>query len=455
MDFIANSLRGVKKKPEEVDQETLRARAEKELLDNLYNNYNIFFDTMVLGQSVRRVDYVDLLRGLCHNTTVRYVTLELEFMNNLRGDEVRILLEVIGGMPKLETLTIHFLPELAMTPVTLADFLRRAKSTLKELHLFNLELAGDDYDMEPLAEVLESLTLLTKVSFNKLGIVELEDEDRDPITPDLLVNAVANLPALEEISMSSRHDMAWDEDSLGGLCESKTLKVLKINNIQLDDGQVAAIASALQENATMQHLELSKCGVDDNGWKAIASFLPDNKTLEVLNLSQSPALNDDGCFVVGSCIETNTSLKILQLQNEGSSEVTSQGISTLFRTLEKNTTLECIEVSFTAKDDRGFKSVADALSRNNTLKQMYIENHAAAVSTKGIVAIGSALESNTSLEKIGIIFDGEDSEGVLALAQAMQKSSSLKHFAFNNSEYHSAKKDEEARRPSIMGLNLG
>ena len=161
-------------------------------------------------------------------------------------------------------------------------------------------------------------------------------------------------------------------------------------------------------------------------------------------------------MVVSSCMQSNTGVKVLKLHNDKESKITGQGITSIFRMLEKNTTLECLEVSFTADDDSGFKAVADALMRNSSLKRLYVENYGSKVSTKGVVAIAKALEShNKTLETIGLVFDGVDSEGVLALAQAMQKSPSLKQFAFNRTEYRCENKESTetpggSKRSSIL-----
>ena len=406
------------------------------VLDKLRNNFNVFFDTLVLGDELVGVDYILLIRALCHNTTVRHVTVESNFLGTFNTDEIRILLEVVGGMPKLETLRIHYFPEMAMQAKTVANVLHRTK-ILKEIYFYDLELAGDDYDMEPLGEALENLKTLKCASFTRLGLEE-EEDDQEPISPDHIVSSLSNLPMLEEVTITTRRKFEWGDDSLGGLCDSKTLKSITLRNMDLNTSQISSIAESLQSNTSLTYLQLSECGIDMEGWRAIASILPENKSLLHLNLSQCETLDDDACFILGSCMEGNTSLKILQLNNDTSSKVTGKGISSLFRSLETNETLEGLEVSFTAQDAQGYKSVAECLCRNTSLKKLYLENHGTAVSTNGIVAIGKSLESeNTILEQLAIMFDGADNNGVLALAQAMQKSSTLKHFTFNRAEYRS------------------
>ena len=100
---------------------------------------------------------------------VRYVQIGSNFLSKFNPEEIRILLEVIGGMPKLESLKIHFVPEMVLPAKAVANVLQRAPN-LKELHFFDLELAGDEYEMEALGESLEALTSLKKVSFNQLGL---------------------------------------------------------------------------------------------------------------------------------------------------------------------------------------------------------------------------------------------------------------------------------------------
>ena len=110
------------------------------------------------------------------------------------------------------------------------------------------------------------------------------------------------------------------------------------NNIQgpnffLPPGR-AAIADALQTNTTLRHLQLSNCDIGDggDGWRAMACFLGDNTTLQHLDLSQCSSLDDDACFVLGSCMEGNTALKILQLHIDDADtcQVSSQGVTSLF-----------------------------------------------------------------------------------------------------------------------------
>ena len=406
------------------------------LLDKLRNNFNVFFDTLVLGDEAVGVDYILLIRALCHNTTVRHVTVESQFLGTFNTDEIRILLEVVGGMPKLETLRIHYFPEMTMQAKTVANVLNRT-TNLKEIMFYDMELAGDDYDMEPLGEALEALKSLRRASFTQLGLEE-EEDGHEPISPDHIVNSLSNLPLLEDVTITTRRKFEWGDDSLGGLCDSQNLKSITLQHMDLNTSQISSIAESLQSSTSLVFLRLSDCGIGMEGWRALASILPENKSLLHLDLSQCDTLDDDGCFIIGSCLEGNTSLKMLQLHNDVSSQVTSKGISSIFRSLEANKCLETLEASFTAQDTHAYKQVAECLERNNTLKRLYLENHSTSVMTNGIVAFAKALESETSsLEQLALIFDGADNDGVLALAMAMEKSSVLKHFTFNRAEYRS------------------
>lgn len=419
---------------EEEEDPTYRPPSEV-ILDKLKNNYNVFFSELVLGDEIIGVDYILLLRALCYNATVRHVTITNNFLGTFNTDEIRILLEVVGGMPKLESLTIYFFPEMPMQARTVANVLNRTKN-LRELHFYDLELAGDDYDLEPLGEAVEALRNLRVISLNQLG---LEEEEEEMISPDHLVNSLSKLPLLEEVIITTRRVLNWDDDSLGGLCSSQSLKSLKLKNMNLDKSQVSSISSSLQtETSTLTHLHLSNCGIDVDGWRAVAGILPENATLMHLDLSQCNELDDDTCTAIASCMEKNNCLKILQLYNDEGSKVTSRGVTALCRMLEKNTTLECFEISYQGDDSNGFRAVAQALTENDSLKKLYIENHSNSVDTSGVVAIGKALEcENTALEQIAIVYSGADDEGVIALAQAIRKSSTLKHFTFNKAEYRS------------------
>jgi hypothetical protein len=451
LEFLSQSLRGIKPVAKELqEEEVAQKKACKALTDSLYNNFNIFFDTLQLNGAVASIDLVDLLRALCANTTVHYVTVQEDFWDDKKynANEMTILLQVIASLPKLETLRIHFNngtthptpPTIPLSGKNVANILMQTTTLLKELHWYNLELQVGDYyeDMEPLSQALESMTCLKVISLQQLAL-QHADEDHDPGSAlDHIVNALSNLVALEEINISTRDKYPWDEDSLGDLFHAEsTLRTCRFANLELENSQVSAMGEALQSNTALRHLELIHCGIDRGEWRSIAGIFQDNHHLQYLDLSQNEQLDDEGCFAIGFCMEVNTGLTVLKMVNTAACDVTSKGVCHLFRMLEKNKTLQCFEISFTGKDDAGYKAAADALQRNQTLQKLYVENHATAVSTQGIVTLAHVLESgkNQILTQITLVFDGVDDNGVVALATAAQKNTTLKHFAGNRAEY--------------------
>jgi hypothetical protein len=195
---------------EEEEVKTIAQKNAESVLVNLNNNMNIFFDTLELNEDAAQVDYILLIRALCHNATVRYLTIASKFLAAFNTDEIRILLEIVGGMPKLETLTVHFFPQLTLQPATIANVIKRT-SYLREIQFHQLQLAGDDYDMEPLGEALEALTSLKRISFIQLGLEDGGD-DVDPASLEHIVSSLSSLPALEEVEITMHHKVRYERN---------------------------------------------------------------------------------------------------------------------------------------------------------------------------------------------------------------------------------------------------
>jgi hypothetical protein len=104
----------------EKEVRTIVQKNAKSMLVNLNNNMNIFFDKLELNEDAAQVDYTLLICAVCHNATVRYLTIASKFLTSFNTDEIRILLEIVAGMPRLETLIIHFFPQLTLQPANIA-----------------------------------------------------------------------------------------------------------------------------------------------------------------------------------------------------------------------------------------------------------------------------------------------------------------------------------------------
>jgi hypothetical protein len=187
----------------EKEVQTIAQKNAESMLVNLNNNMNIFFDKLELNEDAAQVDYTLLMRALCHNATVRYLTITSKFLTSFNTDEIRILLEIVAGMPRLETLTVHFFPQLTLQPANIANVIKRTFN-LRELQLHQLQLAGDDYDMGPLGEALEGLTSLKRISLIQLGLEEGGD-DVDPASLEHIISSLSSLPALEEVELTMRN----------------------------------------------------------------------------------------------------------------------------------------------------------------------------------------------------------------------------------------------------------
>ncbi|XP_065902679.1 ribonuclease inhibitor-like [Dysidea avara] len=81
-------------------------------------------------------------------------------------------------------------------------------------------------------------------------------------------------------------------------------------------------------------------------------------------------------------------------------------------------------MSFNAIGKDGATAIAQAITNNKTLKQLYINN--CEITSTGATAIANSLLHNTSLEELGMSYNAIGKDGATAIAQAITNNKTLK-----------------------------
>lgn len=278
------------------------------------------------------------------------------------------------------------------------------------------------YNKEPLSVVVQELYRLLKGGNSLKNVTEFNFECRKysysrrgpyDASPYLKSEGIIDLSRIIEI--------------FGGTIESVTIS--KVN-----DSDLPPLVEYLKENPQIQSLTIN-WGTLQNAYEGLTDkvayllaetirALPLLRTLKI----RDSRIGDEGIKQIADAIETHTSIEVLDF---GCSHIASRGFSYLTEKLVDNKFVTFLRLTACAigvklKSDGGY---VQALSRNMTLKVLYIENNA--IDDEGAAGIAKIIESNTSLEEIYMGRNSITIEGRKKIVAALLNNNTLKDVEIN------------------------
>ena len=218
-----------------------------------------------------------------------------------------------------------------------------------------------------------------------------------------------------------------------GLTKNNSLKQLSLGSNSITRVGAVYIFKSLEHNTSLEKLDLSSNSfISFYQYEALGcaveGMLTVNQTLRILNL-QNCDLNGMIAGHIATGLASNTSLKQLSL---GSNSITRVGAVHIFKSLEHNTSLEELDLSSNSfisfyqyalgcavegmltvnqtlrilnlqdchLHDATASHIATGLTKNNSLKQLSLGSNS--ITRVGAVYIFKSLEHNTSLEKLDL-----------------------------------------------------
>lgn len=247
----------------------------------------------------------------------------------------------------------------------LAIVLQRAPQ-LKRLGVFYVELAGDFDPLETAVRDHPSLQAFGVVGSRLAGESTTNPTTIDETTPafvltNLMGQSLASLSTLEWVELTGQEFNALGAltpESLGSLCASSTsLTKLTLDQFDLRDPHVIAMASALEHSRTIQELTWTMAELRWSGCFALGQMLHRNASLENVTLQLNGVVRipahttgdntydnnhkkkdqDDPILCIAQGLEQNQSIEYFSLCGYATISPSSQeAFATLLR---KNTTL--------------------------------------------------------------------------------------------------------------------
>uniref|UniRef100_K1QC77 DUF4590 domain-containing protein n=1 Tax=Magallana gigas TaxID=29159 RepID=K1QC77_MAGGI len=222
----------------------------------------------------------------------------------------------------------------------------------------------------------------------------------------------------DDIKTFSLRNACLDSDKFENILKAlKTTKseiqMINMNLNKLNATSAKEIGELLVEKPSLQILLLHGNPVGDTGIKYISESLKDihsaylshkdeenpPKYCQLLELDLGDtAIGDEGVEHVSTLLESNTSLKTLNLN--GNTKITVAGWKRLGKALKKNTTLHTLTLDFNKIGDDGIAGLVSGLKDNQTLKVLELEE--GSISDEGGRKLVELLKCNTTILDITV-----------------------------------------------------
>jgi Ran GTPase-activating protein (RanGAP) involved in mRNA processing and transport len=211
-----------------------------------------------------------------------------------------------------------------------------------------------------------------------------------------------------------------------------------------------SFCKALEENHSLQELVLrfssqrgpQKFEMGDTEAGFLAQALKVNKNLKKLYVS-SPYVTDIGISEILEALKQNSLLEDLTLYFKGSG---NKGNIALADFLKSNTTLEKLGIMFPPS---AAISLAEALKANSTLKELNLESNR--LGDEEASALAQGLKVNKGLKVLNLTFNSISDEGAKELAEALKDNKELIQLILYNNKIsdEGAKELAEALRVNM------
>ena len=221
------------------------------------------------------------------------------------------------------------------------------------------------------------------------------------------------------------------------LTKNRVIRHLNIGSNGLGAEGCVQIADAVRFNRTLNSLSLDMNEMGPRGASAIAAALISNRHLAYLYIPHN-SIGDEGLAAICESLKRNKYLIGLDLElNHIGSARSEIGMEALGQVLTTNSTLREINLAYNIFSGPAIQKLMSGVSKNSTLESLMFTN--CCISTEGVMAIAEVLPKSTGLQNLGLTSNPDISvEGYAALAVGLAKNRSMKgmQLDYNSEDRH-------------------
>ena len=343
-------------------------------------------------------------QSLCKHSQLKCINLQ---GNNITKKSEEVIASVISSNTRLEELDLGN-NQLQLGAIKIAAALKNI-SSLKLLDLNNNNIPNQAAD--GIAAAIRGNSSLEKLRLNgnHLGSSIV-----------VVVNALKNISTLKDLSLNDNKNRNKELPiALKSILINNTfIERLLLSDNYLNDDGVKCIAQALCKHSKLKLLDMRNNNITEEAAEALVSVISSNNGLEELYLGNNQL--QVGVITIATALKNISSLKLLDLQNNGINE---KGANEILAVIAANNSVERLWLN-----DNNLESsisvIARAFYHNSSLKELYIKN--TRISEESAIDL-SAIGNCNSLSVLSLSENNLQSSGFMTIAQSLIVMSSLKH----------------------------
>mmetsp|Transcript_31208 Transcript_31208/g.75060 ORF Transcript_31208/g.75060 Transcript_31208/m.75060 type:complete len:1060 (-) Transcript_31208:100-3279(-) len=264
-----------------------------------------------------------------------------------------------------------------------------------------------------------SIALLSKAFEANTTLRNLEFGLSASVPDDCLAELLSGLighKTLESIIMPEIADCPKTVEQLAELLKARNCRLEKIGLVKWEERLARGGGDEWKEQYDFGE-ELESC-TDISSM--VVSLSAGNRSLRKLD-TLGKEVSDKAMYLLAGALRSNTIvLEHLCLQ---SAIISSKAVKRLLASLEFNSTLSFLDISYVELDDEAMAILSKSLSKNQSLKTLRLES--CSISNEGIETFATSMDSMTTLEELDIGLNKFDERGVDALNRGLRQNDSI------------------------------
>jgi Ran GTPase-activating protein (RanGAP) involved in mRNA processing and transport len=197
---------------------------------------------------------------------------------------------------------------------------------------------------------------------------------------------------------------------------------LSLCRSELECESMIGLADALTENSTLKRLDLQENYISNEGVGYLVNVLKRNTSIKMIDLSRN-LINQAALNLLVNIFDTNFTIETLYLDYNRDLEDGNYGIQALANALERNISLDSINLSDCLIGDAA-RSIFEKLQFNTVVTEIDLYHNV--ITGDSMRDLSNTLGCNTTITSINLNCNPIDSNGIRQLVNALTENTTVK-----------------------------
>ena len=289
------------------------------------------------------------------------------------------------------------------------------------------------FDNIPIYENAKNFNFAQKIHhyFKRNRITQMNaQEAKERLTQINTRKIISSLCILEKVKVIDLENNNIDEDAsfelATALHSNNVLEQLWLRGNKLNTAGALYILNSLEYLTTLQVLDMSYNNIGSQSADGIAAVIDNNPLINQLWLDGND-LHSIGTIIICNALKKIRTLSILSLCNNGITDDAADELSTV---ITQNVLLEDLLLSNNQLHSTGIKIIAESLSKLIKLRKLDLFNNN--ISKEGASSLAIVIQNSTNLQDLFLSGNNLETSGALEICNALSHINSLHVLTLSN-----------------------